>query len=55
MCGQKTLFVEMQEVKDGHVSFRDASKVQAKGEGKISFSQKVVKKDRLKMSIMCSN
>ena len=40
MCGHKHLFVDMQEVEDGHVSFGDASKVQVKGRGKICFSQK---------------
>ncbi|XP_078178580.1 uncharacterized protein LOC144572778 [Carex rostrata] len=40
MCGHKHLFVEMQEIEDGHVSFGDTSKVQVKGRGKICFSQK---------------
>ena len=40
MCGHKHLFVDMQEIEDGHVSFGDASKVQVKGRGKICFSVK---------------
>ena len=37
MSGHKHLFVEMQEIEDGHVSFGDASKIQVKGKGKIRF------------------
>ncbi|GJX66593.1 putative nucleotidyltransferase, ribonuclease H, partial [Tanacetum coccineum] len=37
MCGHKHLFKGLQAVKDGHVSFRDASKVQVKYQGAISF------------------
>ncbi|GJS29010.1 retrovirus-related pol polyprotein from transposon TNT 1-94 [Tanacetum coccineum] len=37
MRGHKHLFKELQVVKDGHVSFGDASKVQVKGRGTISF------------------
>ncbi|KAJ3686893.1 hypothetical protein LUZ61_016057 [Rhynchospora tenuis] len=37
MSGHKHLFKEMQDVKDGHVSFGDASKIQVKGRGKIKF------------------
>ena len=44
MCGHKHLFMEMQEIEDGHVSFGDTSKVQVKGRGKICFSQKDGKK-----------
>ncbi|KAE8655248.1 hypothetical protein F3Y22_tig00117034pilonHSYRG01564 [Hibiscus syriacus] len=41
MYGHKHLFVEMQEIKEGHVSFGDASKVQVKGrEGIFSFHQR---------------
>ena len=40
MSGHKHLFVEIQEIEDGHVSFGDASKVQVKGRGKICFFQK---------------
>ncbi|KAE8732520.1 Detected protein of unknown function [Hibiscus syriacus] len=34
MCGHKHLFVEMQEIEEGQVSFGDASKVQVKGREK---------------------
>ena len=37
MCGHEHLFKELQAVKDGHVSFGDASKVQVKGRGTICF------------------
>ncbi|KAE8706666.1 hypothetical protein F3Y22_tig00110388pilonHSYRG00007 [Hibiscus syriacus] len=40
MCGHKHLFVDMQEIEEGHVSFGDASKVQVKCQDKICFSQK---------------
>lgn len=40
MCGLKHLFKEIRQVKDGHVSFGDASKIQVKGQGKILFLQK---------------
>lgn len=40
MCGHKHLFVEMQEIEVGHVSFGDASKIQVKGQGTISYLQK---------------
>ncbi|GJR47637.1 retrovirus-related pol polyprotein from transposon TNT 1-94 [Tanacetum coccineum] len=37
MYGHKHLFKELEAVKDGHVSFEDASKVQVKGRGTTSF------------------
>ena len=40
MCGHEHLFKEMQKIKDGHVSFGDASKVEVKGQGTIHFLQK---------------
>lgn len=33
---RKHLFTEMEEIKDGHVSFGDASKIEVKGRGKIN-------------------
>ncbi|GJS63432.1 retrovirus-related pol polyprotein from transposon TNT 1-94 [Tanacetum coccineum] len=39
MSGQKDIFVEMTEVVQGHVSFRDLSKIDVKGRGKIHFFQ----------------
>lgn len=38
MNEHKNLFVEMQEIEDGHMSFGDESEIQVKGKGKISFS-----------------
>ncbi len=38
-CGLKHLFRELREVKDGHVSFGDASNIQVKGQGTICFLQ----------------
>jgi hypothetical protein len=35
MCGYKYIFIEIEEIMDGHVSFGDASKVKVKGQGKI--------------------
>jgi hypothetical protein len=40
MCGYKYLFTEMRVVEDGHISFGDASKIQVKGQGTISYLQK---------------
>jgi len=41
MCGHKHLFLDIQEIEDGHVSFGDSAKVPPiKGRGKICFSQK---------------
>jgi len=40
MCGHKHLFLDIQEVEDGHVSFEDSAKVPIKERGKICFSQK---------------
>jgi GAG-pre-integrase domain len=40
MCGHKHLFKEMRKVKDGHVSFGDASKVEVKGRGTVCYLQK---------------
>jgi hypothetical protein len=40
MCGHKHLFKEMRKVEDGHVSFGDASKVEVKGQGTVSYLQK---------------
>ncbi|PKU61775.1 Retrovirus-related Pol polyprotein from transposon TNT 1-94 [Dendrobium catenatum] len=40
MCGHRHLFKEMRVVEDGHVSFGDASKIQVKGQGTISYMQK---------------
>jgi len=40
MCRHKHLFVDIREIKDGHVTFGDSTKVPIKGKGKICFSQK---------------
>ncbi|KAI5388326.1 hypothetical protein KIW84_074133 [Lathyrus oleraceus] len=40
MCGHKHLFKEMRKIKDGNVSFGDASKVKVEGEGTIRYLQK---------------
>jgi len=40
MCGNKYLFKEIQKIEDGHVAFGDASKVEVKGRGTISYLQK---------------
>jgi len=40
MCGHKHLFVDIQEIKDGHVSFGNSTKVPIKGKGKIYFFPK---------------
>lgn len=40
MCGHKHLFVNIQEIEDGHVSFGDSMKVLVKGRENIFFSQK---------------
>jgi len=40
MCGHKQLFIDIQEIEDGHVSFGDSTKVPIKGLRKIYFSQK---------------
>jgi hypothetical protein len=37
MTGHKHLFTEMQEVKDGNVSFGDASKIKVIGRGRVEF------------------
>jgi len=39
MCGHKHLFLVIQEIEDGHVSFGDSTKVPIKGRGKICFFQ----------------
>jgi len=39
MCGHKHLFLDIQEIEDGHVSFGDSTKVPIKGRGQIFFSQ----------------
>ena len=38
MCGHKHLFVDIQEIEDGHVSFGDSTNVPVKSRGKICFS-----------------
>jgi len=40
MCGHKHLFLNIQEIEDGHVSFEDSTKVSIKDRRKICFSQK---------------
>ena len=40
MCGHKYLFLDIEEIEDGHVSFGDLTKVSIKGRGKICSSQK---------------
>lgn len=35
MCGYKNMFTEIEDIVDGHMLFRDASKVKVKGLGKI--------------------
>jgi len=40
MCGKNYLFKEIQKIEDGHVTFGDASKVEVKGRGMISYLQK---------------
>ena len=40
MCGHKHLFIDIQDIEDGYVSFGDSTKVLDKGRGKICFSQK---------------
>ena len=40
MCGHKHLFLDIQEIEDGHVSFGDSTKVPIKGRGKICFFPK---------------
>ncbi|PKU79836.1 Retrovirus-related Pol polyprotein from transposon TNT 1-94 [Dendrobium catenatum] len=39
MCGHIHFFKEIRVVEDGHVSFGDASKIQVKGQGTISYMQ----------------
>jgi len=48
MCGHKHLFLDIEEIKDGHVSFGDSTKVPIKGRGKICFSQKDGKQGTMK-------
>ena len=38
MCGHKHLFLDIQEIEDGHVSFGDSTEVPIKGLRKICFS-----------------
>jgi len=40
MCGHKHLFVDIQEIKDRHVSFGDSTKVPIKGKEKKMFFPK---------------
>jgi Zinc knuckle len=40
MCRYKHLFTEIRVIEDRHVSFGDASKIQVKGQGIISYLQK---------------
>jgi len=40
MYGHKHLFLDIQEIENGHVSFGDSTKVSIKARGKICFSQK---------------
>jgi len=47
MCGHKHLFVDIQEIEDGHVSFGDSTKISVKGRGKICFPQKDGKEDNM--------
>jgi len=39
MCGHKHLFLDIQEIEDGHVSFTDSTKVPVKGHEKYFFSK----------------
>ena len=52
MCGKNYLFKEIQKIEDGHVTFGDASKVEVKGRGLISYLQKDDLMGQSKMFIM---
>jgi len=52
ICGHIHLFVDIQEIEDGHVSFGDSTKVPIKGKGKTCFSQTDGKIVLWRMSIM---
>jgi len=47
MYGHKHLFLDIQEIEDGHVSFGNSTKVPIKSRGKICFSQKDGKQDTM--------
>jgi len=47
MCEHKHLFIDIQDINDGHVSFGDSTKVPVKGRRKICFSQKEEKEDTI--------
>ena len=40
MCGHKHLFLDIQKIEDGHVSFGDSIKLPIKGREKICFFPK---------------
>jgi len=52
MCRHKHLFIDIHEIKDGHVSFGDSTKVSAKGRGKYVFPKRTKKKVLWRMFIM---
>ena len=44
MYGHKHLFIVIEEIEDGHVSFGDSTKVLVKGRGKYDFPKMMEKK-----------
>ncbi|KAL4191119.1 hypothetical protein AMTRI_Chr07g28140 [Amborella trichopoda] len=53
LCGRKELFVELNELSHGHVTFRDLSKIPLKGKGKILIKMKNGSHQFFLMHIMC--
>ncbi|KAL4191257.1 hypothetical protein AMTRI_Chr07g79710 [Amborella trichopoda] len=53
MCGRKELFVELNELSHGHVTFGDLSKRPLKGKGKILIKMKNGGHQFIRMYIMC--
>jgi len=55
MCGHKHLFVDIQEIEDGHVSFGDSTKIPIRRSGENMFFSKGRKRRYNGGSLLCTD